>query len=61
MRSDVSPGTVVRGFLFDNLQDLVAGAADPSHPATAGEGVGWAEPGRCGRGGETGSRGGLGG
>ena len=51
----------MRGFLFDNLQDLVAGATDPFHPAAAGVGVGWAEPGRCGRGGEGGSRGGLGG
>jgi hypothetical protein len=43
--------------IFDGLQVLVAGAADPFHPAAAGEGVGWAELGRCGRGRCGGSRG----
>ena len=45
------------GQIFDGLQILIAGAADPFHPAPAGQGVSRAGPRRGRRWGEGGSRG----
>ena len=47
--------------IFDGLQVLVAGAADPLHPSAAGQGLGRAEPGCGGSWGAERRRGGLGG